>query len=124
MALPRSPETVFDALADRQLLIVSGKGGVGRTTVAALLGLALARRGRRVLVATVGLDDRLAWMLGLPTLPEQPVQAARNLYVQRVVPARVHPRVRGADPPQRAAGGGGVRQRPDAQGDPHGARAR
>lgn len=86
MAPPRSPKTVFDALADRQLLIVSGKGGVGRTTVAALLGLALAKRGRRVLVATVGLDDRLAWMLGLPTLPEQPVQALRNLYVQRVVP--------------------------------------
>jgi anion-transporting ArsA/GET3 family ATPase len=86
MAPPRSPKTVFDALADRQLLIVSGKGGVGRTTVAALLGLALARRGRRVLVATVGLDDRLAWMLGLPTLREAPEQAARNLYVQRVAP--------------------------------------
>ena len=70
MDASRSPESVFDALAARQLLIVSGKGGVGRTTVAALLGLALARRGRKVLVATVGLDDRLAWMLGLPTLHE------------------------------------------------------
>ena len=86
MDASRSPETVFDALAGRQLLIVSGKGGVGRTTVAALLGLALARRGRRVLVATVGLDDRLAWMLGQPALSEQPVQAARGLYIQRVVP--------------------------------------
>jgi len=82
----RSPESVFDALATRQLLIVSGKGGVGRTTVAALLGLALARRGRRVLVATVGQDDRLAWMLGLPTLSDTPVAASRGLYVQRVVP--------------------------------------
>ncbi|MBL9100192.1 MAG: hypothetical protein JNL82_04485 [Myxococcales bacterium] len=86
MAPPRSPKTVFDALADRQLLIVSGKGGVGRTTVAALLGLALARRGRRVLVATVGLDDRLAWMLGRPALNETPEPALRNLYVQRVSP--------------------------------------
>lgn len=82
----RSPESVFDALATRQLLIVSGKGGVGRTTVAALLGLALARRGRRVLVATVGQDDRLAWMLGLPSLADTPVAASRGLYVQRVVP--------------------------------------
>jgi anion-transporting ArsA/GET3 family ATPase len=80
----RSPQAVFDALASRQLLIVSGKGGVGRTTVAALLGLALARRGRRVLVATVGLDDRLAWMLGLPALADTPTPAARNLHVQRV----------------------------------------
>jgi anion-transporting ArsA/GET3 family ATPase len=82
----RSPESVLDALAARQLLIVSGKGGVGRTTAAALLGLALARRGRRVLVATVGLDDRLAWMLGLPALSERPVTAAPGLSVQRVVP--------------------------------------
>jgi anion-transporting ArsA/GET3 family ATPase len=84
----RSPESVFDALAARQLLIVSGKGGVGRTTVAALLGLALARRGRKVLVATVGLDDRLAWMLGQPALRETPVPAAPNLHIQRVVPQR------------------------------------
>ncbi len=84
----RSPESVFDALAARQLLIVSGKGGVGRTTVAALLGLALARRGRKVLVATVGLDDRLAWMLGQPALRETPVSAAPNLHIQRVVPQR------------------------------------
>jgi anion-transporting ArsA/GET3 family ATPase len=85
-----SPESVLDDLAARQLLIVSGKGGVGRTTVAALLGMALARRGRRVLVATVGPDDRLAWMLGLPSLSESPVAAdprrLPGLFVQRVVP--------------------------------------
>jgi hypothetical protein len=82
----RSPESVLDDLAARQLLIVSGKGGVGRTTVAAFLGMALARRGRKVLVATVGPDDRLAWMLGLPTLSEAPVLARPGLYIQRVVP--------------------------------------
>src|SRR5688572_2978360 len=86
MAPPRSPKTVLDALAPRQMLIVSGKGGVGRTTVAALLGLSLARRGRRVLVATVGLDDRLAWMLGQRTLAETPSVAGPGLYIQRVVP--------------------------------------
>lgn len=77
---------ILDSLAQRQLLVVSGKGGVGRTTVAALLGLSLARRGRRVLVATVGLDDRLAWMLGQRTLADTPMVAGPRLYVQRVVP--------------------------------------
>lgn len=77
---------VVDALAQRQLLVVSGKGGVGRTTVAALLGLSLARRGRRVLVATLGLDDRLAWMLGQRSLSDTPTVAGPGLYVQRVVP--------------------------------------
>ena len=37
-----------------------GKGGVGRTTVAAALGLVAARRGRRVVLCEVGIQGRLA----------------------------------------------------------------
>lgn len=85
---PAGAEAVLDALAQRRILVVSGKGGVGRTTVAALLGLSLARRGRRVLVATVGLDDRLAWMLGQRELAETATVAGPGLYVQRVVATR------------------------------------
>lgn len=82
------PADVFDALARRRLLIVSGKGGVGRTSVAALLGLALAARGKRTLVATTGHDDRLAWMLcgSDATLPDTPQEVSPNLHVQRLVP--------------------------------------
>jgi anion-transporting ArsA/GET3 family ATPase len=40
-------------LLDRALLFVSGKGGVGKTTVAAGLALAAARRGQRVLLCEV-----------------------------------------------------------------------
>lgn len=73
-------------LERRRLLIVSGKGGVGRTTVAALLGSALAARGRKVLVATTGHDDRLAWMLGGERLEDRPTSVAPNLDIQRLVP--------------------------------------
>lgn len=83
---PHAPAAVLDALARRRMLILSGKGGVGRTAVAAMLGLALAQRGRRVLVATVGPDDRLAWMLGAAALESTPTAIAGSLYVQRVVP--------------------------------------
>jgi anion-transporting ArsA/GET3 family ATPase len=41
------------SLLDRRLLFVTGKGGVGKTTVAAALGLLAAERGRRVLVCEV-----------------------------------------------------------------------
>jgi anion-transporting ArsA/GET3 family ATPase len=78
--------TMLDRLRTRRLVIVSGKGGVGRTTLAALLGVALAERGRRVLVATTGHDDRLAWMLGLPKLEATPVAVDARLSVQRLVP--------------------------------------
>ncbi|KIG12413.1 Arsenical pump-driving ATPase [Enhygromyxa salina] len=81
------PEQLLLGLESRRLLIVSGKGGVGRTTVAALLGAALASRGRKVLVATTGHDDRLAWMLGGEQLTDTPVEVAPNLDIQRLVPA-------------------------------------
>ncbi|MCK9250163.1 MAG: P-loop NTPase [Solirubrobacteraceae bacterium] len=41
-------------LLDRRLVVVTGKGGVGKSTVAAALAIAAARRGRRVVVAEVG----------------------------------------------------------------------
>lgn len=80
------PGAVFDRLASRRLVVVSGKGGVGRTTLAALMGLALAARGRRVLVATTGHDDRLGWMLGAPSLPDTVHAVTERLHVQRLVP--------------------------------------
>lgn len=80
----RTAESVFDDLARTSFVIVSGKGGVGRTTIAALAGLALAERGRKVLVATTGHDDRLAWMLGARELGDAPQLVLPNLHVQRL----------------------------------------
>jgi anion-transporting ArsA/GET3 family ATPase len=51
-------------LLERRLVVVLGKGGVGRTTVSAALGLAGARRGRRALVVEVGGQSRLAHAFG------------------------------------------------------------
>lgn len=82
----RSATEVFDRLAKRRLVVVSGKGGVGRTTLAALMALAIAQRGRRVLVATTGHDDRLAWILGAKQLSDQPQVVAPKLWIQRLVP--------------------------------------
>jgi len=42
-----------NALLERRLLVVTGKGGVGKTTVAAALGLVAARAGKRTIVAEV-----------------------------------------------------------------------
>ena len=48
------------SLFARRMLVVSGKGGVGRTTTAAALSIAAARMGKRVLLAQMDAHDRLA----------------------------------------------------------------
>ena len=47
-------------MLDRRLLFVTGKGGVGKTTIAAALGLLAAREGRRTLVCEVDAKGDLA----------------------------------------------------------------
>jgi anion-transporting ArsA/GET3 family ATPase len=56
----------------REVLVTVGTGGVGKTTVAAALGLEAARRGRRVLVMTIDPARRLADALGIGELDHEP----------------------------------------------------
>src|SRR5262245_61462087 len=46
-------------LLERRLVIVTGKGGTGKTAVAAALAVAAARAGLRVLVAEVSPDEQI-----------------------------------------------------------------
>jgi anion-transporting ArsA/GET3 family ATPase len=61
-----------------RLHIVTGKGGTGKTTVAAALALALAEGGRRVLLVEVEGRQALAQLFDVPALPyaEQHLAAA------------------------------------------------
>ncbi|MEO8584593.1 MAG: ArsA-related P-loop ATPase, partial [Acidobacteriota bacterium] len=52
-------------LDDEKLIVLTGPGGVGKTTLSAALGIAAARRGRRAIVLTVDPARRLAQALGL-----------------------------------------------------------
>ena len=59
----RSPSEGLSPLLRRRLIIVTGKGGTGKTSVVAALGLAGARAGRRVLLAETGRDENLPRLL-------------------------------------------------------------
>lgn len=59
---------------DRDLVICSGAGGVGKTTTSAAIGLAAALVGRKAVVLTIDPARRLANALGLEHLPNEPVR--------------------------------------------------
>ena len=62
-------------LASREMILVAGSGGVGKTTIAAALGIAAATRQRgRVLVLTVDPARRLATALGLDEFGNTPTR--------------------------------------------------
>src|ERR1700755_2107112 len=74
-------------LLDRTLLYVTGKGGVGKTTVAAALGLAAAARGRRTIVCEVAEQDRVSRAFAREGVRrEQEVELADNLWAITIDP--------------------------------------
>jgi anion-transporting ArsA/GET3 family ATPase len=86
------------ALIDRsKLLVLSGSGGVGKTTSAAALALTAALRGRRVLVLTIDPAMRLLQAMGLDGQGLAPNQ-----------PHEVLPRMAGALTPDQTANMGSL----------------
>ena len=57
---------------EREILVVVGTGGVGKTTLSAALGLAALESKERVLVVTIDPAQRLADALGLDSLTHTP----------------------------------------------------
>ena len=67
------------SLLDKRLVLVTGKGGVGKTTLTAALGLIAARRGKRVVVCEVAEQDRISQLVPeLSTVSVDPDQAKRE----------------------------------------------
>ena len=67
-----STDTLAGPVGDAQVLVVTGSGGVGKTTLAAALGLAAAHEGRRTLVLTIDPARRLAQAMGIERLSDEP----------------------------------------------------
>jgi anion-transporting ArsA/GET3 family ATPase len=64
---------LLDLIETRRVIVTVGAGGVGKTTTAAALGVAAARRGKRVLCLTIDPAKRLAESLGIGEMRSEAV---------------------------------------------------
>jgi anion-transporting ArsA/GET3 family ATPase len=75
-------------LFDKRLVFVTGKGGVGKTTVAAALGLAAARAGKRTIVCEVARQERVSRAFHREGVGPREVELADDLYAISIDPQR------------------------------------
>jgi anion-transporting ArsA/GET3 family ATPase len=69
-----------------RLLFVTGKGGVGKSTVAAALALKLAKEGRRVLLALCNSKERLSTVFGCDPVNTEVASLAPRLWAVNMRP--------------------------------------
>jgi anion-transporting ArsA/GET3 family ATPase len=70
---------------EKRLLVVTGKGGVGKSAISAGLALLAQRRGQRVLAMEMGSGDGLATHFGTGPLDFQPREVRPGLHAMRMV---------------------------------------
>lgn len=73
-------------LFEKRFVINTGKGGVGKTTLSAAIGLAAARRGKRVLLLDLGAKERVSRIFGSAPLTYDIVEVEENLFASHVTP--------------------------------------
>jgi anion-transporting ArsA/GET3 family ATPase len=76
----------LDEFLAPKILIVSGKGGVGKTTVSAALALVAARHGRKVCLAEVDRKGTLAKLFGSSAPSYEPVELSPGVWGLKIVP--------------------------------------
>ncbi len=72
-------------MLDKRLLVVTGKGGVGKSAVAAGLAQLATRNGKRTLVVDMGESDGLAAHLAVEQLTFEPREVRPDLFAMRMV---------------------------------------
>lgn len=71
---------------ERRFVFVTGKGGVGKTTVCAALALSLASRGKRVLIAMCNAKERISVLFGTPPVGPEITKVAENVFAVNIDP--------------------------------------
>jgi anion-transporting ArsA/GET3 family ATPase len=73
-------------LLDKRLVIVTGKGGVGKTTVSVALGMRAAAEGKRTIVCEVAAQENASRMFEHTTVGFHEVELEENLWAISIDP--------------------------------------
>jgi anion-transporting ArsA/GET3 family ATPase len=73
-------------LLDKRLVIVTGKGGVGKSTVALAMGVAAAAEGRRTIVCEVSSQEHTSQVFNRAEVGFHEVEMAENLWAISIDP--------------------------------------
>ena len=92
----------LQSLQKKRLLIVSGKGGVGKSTVCAAMALIMARRGKRVLTIEIDSKERISQLFGAPEVGHEGRQVYENIWAMNMQPITVMDEFVAAHVPVRA----------------------
>jgi anion-transporting ArsA/GET3 family ATPase len=77
---------LLDEFLEPKIHIVSGKGGVGKTTTAAALAVVAARHGRKVCIAEVDRKGTLPKLFGVSELAYEPRELAADVWGINILP--------------------------------------
>lgn len=78
-----------DPLLERRLIVVTGKGGVGKSALTATLGRYLASHGRRVLILEIDPRENLHQLLDVAPSAGDVVEVSPGLHLQNLKPGAV-----------------------------------
>ena len=73
---------------ERRFIFVTGKGGVGKTTVSAAMARALAARGKKVLIAMCNAKERISAMFGSDLVGPEILPVGPRVWAVNIEPER------------------------------------
>jgi anion-transporting ArsA/GET3 family ATPase len=75
-------------ILNKRLIFVTGKGGVGKSTVSAALGVAAARRGQRTIICEVAQQERMSSVFHSEGVGYHETEIATDLFAFSIDPQR------------------------------------
>lgn len=83
-----SSHNSLDSLLDRRLIVVSGKGGVGKTTLSLALAWLASQRGKKVALAEIHSEEQVAHVLDHPPLGYKETEIMPNVWGINILPKK------------------------------------